>query len=145
MKAFLKESFSIGATQRPVTRKVVQATDRFLALRMLSTADIIDLVEVYEPNARLRSHADMLMAPTCFKHPPGGAEILRSLEEILLNEFHPWTAFVRYIILHPFTDGNGVSGRTLWAWKMLQQGTKPESFLHEFYYQTFESKRILLP
>ena len=48
-----------------------------------------------------------------------------------------------YEMLHPFMDGNGRSGRALWAWMMLRLGQDPFAllFLHRFYYQTLENSR----
>ena len=40
---------------------------------------------------------------------------------------------------HPFTDGNGRSGRALWLWQMNNHA--PFGFLHTFYYQTLENSR----
>ncbi len=53
---------------------------------------------------------------------------------------HKLRRTVRYELLHPFSVGNGRSGRTLWAWCMLRRGDDPFTlpFLHRFYYQTLE-------
>lgn len=50
----------------------------------------------------------------------------------------PWKMHVAFEKLHPFMDGNGRTGRALWAWHMKQLGLDPFalSFLHRFYYQT---------
>lgn len=46
----------------------------------------------------------------------------------------PFTTHLRYESIHPFSDGNGRSGRALWLWQM--KGRAPLGFLHQFYYQT---------
>ena len=40
--------------------------------------------------------------------------------------------------LHPFTDGNGRTGRAIWLWQMVNQHDYDLSlgFLHKFYYQS---------
>lgn len=48
----------------------------------------------------------------------------------------PWEVHIAYEMLHPFTDGNGRSGRMLWAWQMRNF---PLDFLHTFYYQTLNA------
>jgi Fic family protein len=57
------------------------------------------------------------------------------------GDLSPFAAHVRYEHLHPFTDGNGRSGRAIWAWQMLYQGRGeiPLGFLHHFYYQSIQN------
>jgi len=40
-------------------------------------------------------------------------------------------------------DGNGRTGRAIWAWQMQRLGRDPFAlpFLHRFYYQTLEAIR----
>ena len=49
----------------------------------------------------------------------------------------------RYETLHPFMDGNGRSGRILWAWQMIEHNIAPGlslGFLHAYYYQTLAAR-----
>ncbi len=75
--------------------------------------------------------------------PPGGPEIVERLKMILFNVIHRKQAahetHVAYETLHPFTDGNGRSGRVLWLWQM--GGIAPLGFLHKFYYQTLQASK----
>src|SRR6267154_4817348 len=54
---------------------------------------------------------------------------------------NPWKIHVEFEHLHPFMDGNGRTGRAIWAWHMLKLGMYPFAlpFLQRFYYQTLEN------
>ncbi|MCX7124099.1 MAG: Fic family protein [Gammaproteobacteria bacterium] len=74
--------------------------------------------------------------------PEGGPKIREQLENILSRSRfaeHPWLIHTAYENLHPFTDGNGRSGRALWLWQMKEA---PLGFLHTFYYQTLEMQDL---
>jgi hypothetical protein len=79
--------------------------------------------------------------------PPGGPAIEEQLEFLLARANErldsPYRTHVEYEALHPFMDGNGRSGRVLWAWMMLRDGQDPFSlsFLHRFYYQALDGGR----
>lgn len=69
--------------------------------------------------------------------------LIRLVEQMKRRELDPWQAHLQYEILHPFMDGNGRSGRAIWAWMMTDQGHNPFGldFLHRFYYQTLDHQR----
>lgn len=80
--------------------------------------------------------------------PPPGHPRLRPVLTTLLGEIDagkltPFEAHVAYEALHPFMDGNGRSGRALWAWHMLRDGLDPFAlgFLHSYYYQSLDGAR----
>ncbi len=86
--------------------------------------------------ARLRNKPGLNMQVGDRFPPRGGPEITQALETLLrnLDRLTPFQAHVEYECLHPFTDGNGRSGRVLWLW--MQGGKAPLGFLHQWYYQT---------
>jgi Fic family protein len=75
--------------------------------------------------------------------PLGGPAIPERLEQIVeaaRTTDDPWRVHVNFEMLHPYLDGNGRTGRALWAWHTLRLGRDPFDipFLHRFYYQTLE-------
>lgn len=75
--------------------------------------------------------------------PQGGPEIRHQLAGLLAGVntgpglASPHKIHKVYETLHPFIDGNGRSGRALWAWHHKQLGNDPFAlgFLHSFYYE----------
>lgn len=137
---FIRESNRIEGILREPTKAEIVEFVRFMALDTVGINDLIDFVGVYQPNAVFRDKKTVPRVRVG-NHiaPPSGPGIRRSLESILKNMFHSgayWT-HIDYETLHPFTDGNGRSGRMLWAWQMGYSGLSL-GFLHKFYYQTLE-------
>lgn len=133
-----------GILREPTAQECVEFA-RFLALPLLTISELQAFVHVYQADARLR---DVMGRDVTVRHglpPRGGPHIRRSLEELLeaINErrLSPWEAHLAYERLHPFTDGNGRSGRMLWYWQMREDPEADRGFLHAFYFQALQSAR----
>jgi len=138
---FVRESNRIEGIHRDPTKAEVEATYDFLSLTIVSVKDLCALVKVYAPAHRLRNQYGLDVRVGNHIAPRGCPEIEHSLDAILQRAMKgekPWRIHVDYEILHPFTDGNGRSGRALWLWQMQKA---PIGFLHQFYYQTLSAAR----
>lgn len=141
LEDFVTESNRIEGIHRPPTVDEVDATEVWLNELFPEVDHLERLVSVYAPGHRLRDKQGMNVRVGNYIAPAGGpairtelaALIQRALRDRLLT---PWEAHVEYEKLHPFTDGNGRSGRALWLW-MMPDGA-PLGFLHHFYYQTLQ-------
>jgi hypothetical protein len=145
---FVRESLCIeGILREPSVREVV-ATRWFLEQERPSVTDLERLVAVYAPGHRLRDMPGMNIGVGDHRAPPGGPEIRAQLARLLtgIEEADPWGTHVAYEKLHPFTDGNGRSGRALWAWQMIRrQVGLPLGFLHQWYYDTLAREDAARP
>jgi hypothetical protein len=153
---FVRESNKIEGILREPTEEEIIAHITFVGLEKPTVYDMINFVKVVQPDARLR---DNMSVPgvRVGNHiaPLSGPEVREQLEFILKqaydNDFAQlsgtapvdkdwvWKLHCDYETLHPFTDGNGRSGRALWLWCM--GGLAPLGFLHQFYYQTLSAYR----
>lgn len=138
---FLVESLGIEGIHREPTEDEMSATKHFLRYDHLSFGDVAALQEVYAPGKPIRDKIGMNVRVGRYHPPLGGFNVVKSLVSIVddANKRNdPWTIHIAFEGLHPFMDGNGRTGRALWAWNMLTTGEDPFSlsFLHRFYYQT---------
>ncbi len=130
---------------------------RTLRLRCnISVNDLIEYVSIVQPDARLRNQVGLDAQVGSYVAPRGGPGIEDGVNEILIaancySAASPSTNLSRadllrwayavhrvYQHLHPFTDGNGRSGRALWLW-MVQDA--PLGFLHQWYYSSLQESR----
>ena len=150
LERFVRESNRIEGIAKTHKREIA-AHQEFIALREVTVEDLVTLVGVLQPNARLRDSASV-PGVRVGDHiaPPSGPAIRADLEMYLWgarNGRSPFDVHRSYETLHPFTDGNGRSGRTLWLWQRLRSGERNAAmatrlgFLHSFYYQTLAAIR----
>lgn len=144
LRDFVRESNRIEGIEREPTDSEVAAHAVFLSLREVTVADLESFVgEVAARPLRRAVGQDVFVGS--HRPPPGGPGIESELQSILgVANTGDWTSYevhVAYEELHPFMDGNGRSGRVLWAWQMRDEGQDPFSlpFLHRFYYQALDA------
>jgi len=145
LRQFVTESNRIEGILRPPTEREVVALEGFLDLEDISVLDIANLVAVFEPGAQLRTRPGMDVRIGGHLPMEGGPKVLEALDNWCNTHLSkgPYEAHLDYEYLHPFTDGNGRSGRALWLYGMKYRNRLPQverrGFLHEFYYQTLSA------
>lgn len=144
LEEFVRESNRIEGILRAPKPQEIYAHAAFINVVQPTTADLEGFVGVIAPGHRLRDKHGLDVYVGNHVPPRGAPEIRTALDTLLarVNEgadlYHPWQAHIDYETLHPFTDGNGRSGRALWLWQMQ---AAPLGFLHQFYYQTLSGVR----
>ncbi len=143
---FVRESNLIEGIDRAPADYELEAHRRLLACDFLTPKGVEDFVfDICGKQLRREVGMDVRVGPHF--PPKGGPRIATQLETLLeavnARGFDSFTAHVVYEKLHPFMDGNGRSGRAIWAWMMQREGRDPFSlpFLHRWYYQSLDASR----
>ncbi len=137
---FVRESNRIEGINRDPSAAEITAHEKFVKLGLLTIEDVQDFVNVVAPGHKLRDQYGLDVRVGDHIAPRGCPEIRTALQTILtgIGGKDPWQTHIEYETLHPFTDGNGRSGRAIWLWQMT---SAPIGFLHNFYYQTLSGVR----
>ena len=149
LRRFVTESNEIERIFREPTKDEIDVTREFIQSEVIIVDTMKDLVSVYQPYAQLRDKSGMNVQVGNYVAPPGGSEIVTELRDHLVavqsGKLSPFESYMRYEDLHPFTDGNGRSGRALWAWRLVRtdyaRWFEEQGFLKAFHYQTFPARR----
>ena len=144
VRPFIAESKLIEGIHEYPTEEEIQCHIDFIQKPSICVLDLELFVNIYQPGAILREKDGCNVVVGNHTPPPGGMNIFYELEDLLGNigRLTPYEAHCKYETLHPFTDGNGRSGRALWAWHMIRIGASvPKEFLRLFYYQSLDSYR----
>lgn len=143
---FVRDSLRIEGIHRDPTMKEIGEHKKLLGLKALTVQDIEAFVAEIEPGAKLRRDIGMDVRIGNFFPLRGGPRVERELYSLLTDisageaEGPPWPLHIAYEELHPFTDGNGRSGRAIWAWQMRSEGRDPFALpvLQMLYYQALD-------
>lgn len=147
---FVRESNAIERIYRDPAAAEVEVSQWLLVQPKMSIDVLNKFQGVIAPGRPLRDRPGRDVQIGNHVALPGGPNIVAVLEAILGRAnvgSDPWGVHLRFELLHPYMDGNGRTGRILWAWQMLQRGDDPFAlnFLHRFYYDTLANARRMGP
>lgn len=145
IKKFVQESNGIEGIEE-VSDDEVKAHLLFLLHKELTLDSLKEFVSIIQPGSILRNRLGLNVRIGDYYPPMGGEHIEKNLQKLLNsinnNEVRPYKAHYLYEKLHPFTDGNGRSGRVIWLWMMnrLYDRIPKLSFLESWYRQSLKEK-----
>lgn len=142
-RQLVREFNKIEGIDRAPYEAEISELKRFTSLEEVTVKELERFVYVFQPGGMLRNRPGVNVMIANHLPLAGGPQVETELR-LLLGEIRdgrldPFQAHCEYEHLHPFTDGNGRSGRALWTWHMIKTGQEHRliiGFLHNFYYQT---------
>lgn len=137
---FVHESNRIEGIHRPPLMREIVAHWKFLQ-EPVSVTSLVMLVRWLQPDAYLRVAEGCNVVVGKHVPPAGGPGIYRALEALLEAPYGRAQRHHAYETLHPFTDGNGRSGRAMWLHDKGGPQNAPLGFLHHWYYESLEFLR----
>ena len=148
LREFVAESNRIAGILRDPTEAELTAHEDLLTEEYVGLYALCEYMSAVQPEALLRDRMGLDARVGGCAPPPGGPDIEERLAGLLErmheNSLTPNTAHREYRLLHPFTGGNGRSGRALWLRQLTDRGTAglpATGFLHTWYLQTLEAPK----
>lgn len=140
---FITESNAIEGINTAISLDQFSKVKAFLNLPSVRLEDIYNIVNIFQPDAKLRELPGMDVEVGDYVAPKGGFDIKIQLGDVLemtnYNVLSPFANHRTYQIIHPFMDCNGRSGRLLWLWQIINYNHEyAGSFLQTFYYQALK-------
>lgn len=142
---FIAESNRIEGINRAPSQREIEAHELILSLEHIEIDHLKQFVSMVAPRNVLRDQEGLDVYVGDHVPLKGGLEVVTTLRAILNqinNKDNPFHTHRLYEDLHPFTDGNGRSGRALWLWSMLRTNQISRvmqlGFLHNWYYQSLQ-------
>lgn len=143
IRGYVRESNEIERIFRTPSRREL-AAHVFLCKEPTLTIDsLCQFVRAVQPSAKLRIAAGINVSVGKHIPPAGGVAIGYALDDIVgrvNRDDDPVSVHHDYETLHPFTDGNGRSGRAIWL-RQLGPSALVNRFLTQWYYDSLARAR----